>query len=501
MERRDGGPLMPNAPGAVADDSSSQDSVVEAAETNRREKQVREGARRAGQVDMTPAEYEKYSRLRGGDLLDPESLQGLAESRKRRYYKPERFGGQMESGEKSSLVGLGELNAHVNNRSRMFKPEKEGEESIFERQLRVAKQARDRLARPPVTGHWHDEQRDESARSMAASLNWLGNSKADPDTPGPGFRAAGSAERPYFTELIPQQYTYSRAKGDPSLPVGPMRQLQAQEKAHDALTQQRANETMQLSDAFNEKKTSLEERFREAQEASTAARDRKIGTWNPFKAIARAFTRMRDRSRTSRDFKAAQRALNSHTRQYEDNMQQMSERRQVQDAVIADRGRSLLNDRLALGQYGVGQQPADSTADLMPDIRQKPLAQDDTAAPEMRRKVVDPFADAVKETYSRDRAGRKAAKRGSAGSVDNYAQALLKLPEPDEDPRYLGIQQAQRKGDNSYQRAVQAHAQRRLLGDIANEDQISGFNYKYAKTASRCRRAGKNAAFRVGDAC
>ncbi|MBM3848347.1 MAG: hypothetical protein FJ405_18940 [Verrucomicrobia bacterium] len=114
------------------------------------------------------------------------------------------------------------------------------------------------------------------------------------------------------------------------------------------------------------------------------------------------------------------------------------------------------------------------------------MAQDDTAAPEMRRKVVDPFADAVQETYSREKAGRKAAKsKGGEGSVDNYAQALLKLPEPDKDPRYLGIQEAQRRGGDSYQGAVQAHAQRRLLGDIANEDEISGFKYSYAKERLR----------------
>jgi len=493
MERVDGRPLMQNAPEDASDDNSSQDSVEEAAEANPAEERIREGARRAGQVDMTPAEYEKYSRLRGGDLLDPGSLQNLEASRKRRYYKPERFEGQMESGEGSSLVGLGELNAHVRNRTRMFKPE-DGGPSIFEQRLNSARQARARLAQPLKEGHIFDEQRDQAERSQAESLNWLGNSNADPGAAGPGFRAAGSAERPYFTELIPQQYTYSRADKEdpsravgPSLPVGPIRELQAQEKAHDTLTRQRDAESKGLSDAFDSDRAPLETRLGQAQAASDEARGRKIGTWNPFKAIARAFTRMRDRRRTSRELRDAQRALAGRTRQNDEDLQQITQRRQGEDADIALKGQPLLNRRQALLQPGVGQQPgAGNVTDLSGDIPETASAKDDTAAPEMRRNVVDPFADAVQEAYSKGKAGRKEAKsKGGEGSVDNYAQALLKLPEPDKDPRYLGIQEAQRRGGDAYQGAVQAHAQRRLLGDIANEDEISGFKYSYAKERLR----------------
>jgi len=443
------------------------------------EDRFRAGARRAGAVDMTAAEWEKYSQLRGGDLLTDDSKARLQSGNKRRYYRPERFEGPMEDPLDSTVVGTGELHAHVRNRSRAFRPEGGGR-SLFESQLAAARKARARLQRPRVDGDAWAEERDETERSQAESENWLGSDRADKGALVPGFRAKGTAERPYLTELIPQQIKYQRSDRDQALPVGPMKELQAQEEANRVLGDRRDHQDRSLQRSFNTDRNALEEAVNAAQVAHAEATNRTLGVkkWNPLSWIAgigRAWTRSRDRKRTGGELTAAQRALQDRIAQFQGAEADLVNQRQGENEQIRQQGEPLLARRQELAQPGVPREPDPKFALDPSEVKAKAPARDATDAIGVAQDVVDPFLRDVRREHLKAKVNRM-DQRNEGLPVPNYVESLLAQPEPDQDPFFMGITESKAKGEGSYQAMVKAHAQRRMLPDIFKENQIQPFD-------------------------
>ncbi|MFZ4817537.1 MAG: hypothetical protein ACOYLU_02720 [Limisphaerales bacterium] len=504
MERRSGGPL--NRPVSSASElSESAESERESESSENQgpvapmdEDRIRAGMRRMDEIDMTPAEWEKYARIRGGDLLAPAQAANVV---KRRYHRPERFEGPMEHPSDASLVGTAELAPHVKNRSRAFRPQ-DGKRSYFERALSVARKAQKRLQRPRYDGEsFADAQRDAEDRSAAMSENWFGSDRADKENLVPGFRAKGSTERPYLTELIPQQFTYKRHDKDQALPVGPVRELNDQEQAHRIRKGQRNRQDDGLEVDFEADRERLEEQVRASEAAHTEASNRGLGVgWNPLSWIAgikRAWTRRKDRKRTARELSGAQQALQDRIAQFSGNKADVDAQRQIENEQIRQQGAPLLARRRELAQASEGRE-ADPNFELNPrEVEVTPPARDDSAASEVRKNVVDPFAEAVKRQHVRARLHRMDQKR-EGFSVPNYAESLLALPEPDRDPRYMGIAESKANGQGSYEAKIAAHAQRRMLKDVFKENPIKAIDSQ-AEAKPKLIDAGKQREF-LGDA-
>jgi len=396
--------------GAVAEPPGAQQPAMSPEE----ESALRARFARANQVDMTSLEWRKPFAMAYG--MNPGNRRDFrAAERKigdRTYRAPSRFTGDME--EPSRLMGVDDLRAHV------------------------------------------------AARETAAQ------------GPSDFFRAKeGYRGRPHRQQLIPRSYEYRSTPTDESRPVGPMKQLLPEEEYRAARTRSRSQEDNARNSTYAQEMGALRADLSAKQGGLERAQNRKIGfrwfdSFFGLSALGRWGKRAWDRRTRGRAASKAQAAVNAREDAESNTLAGVRNTRAAEDAAFSNVTAGTEARRNELANPAPRPESDPVFTDDLTGGRTTAGIRDDSHAPEVAAKVVAPFQNDITNRLQELREERAETPERFR---PNLADSLLSLPHPDQDPRYRSI--AETKADeanpSAYQDKVEAHAKRRLLGDIKKE--------------------------------